>query len=328
MNIVYAVDDSFCRHLAVSMISLIEHNRNENLCFHILSDEISDENQRLLCNLCEDEGKEIHFYPIINLREQLMDKVYGMDTGHFRATILARLFMGSVLPETITKALYLDADTVVLRPLHKLYSVPLGAHVAAMAPEPTIYHELKKTLGIAENKPYFNSGVMLINLSLWRERGIEEDCFSFYNRMGGKLPFADQDILNVVLRGRILRLPQRFNFFSNYYYFRYKTLCKRAAWYSESESRESFFAAKHHPVIVHFAGAERPWIQGNRNHYKRAYRLYQSKTQYKDLPQLKGQRMAMLCYHIMNIFSFLLPSSRELLSVAYYRKRLRGMTKR
>lgn len=328
MNILYASDDGFCRHLAVSIFSLIEHNRGEALCFHILSDGIGEKNRELLQQMVEDEGKEIRFYPLSDLDAQLRSRVYGMDTGRFRSTILARLLMGSLLPETVTKLLYIDADTVVLRPIHKLYALPLGEHIGAMAAEPTIYPEVKRFLGLEETEPYFNSGVFLVNLSRWREEKLEEDCFSYYNRVGGRLPFADQDILNAVLRGRILRLPQRFNFFSNYYYFRYSTLCGMACWYGESETRESFFVAKHHPVIAHFAGVERPWIRGNRNHYRRAYRLYLSRTPYAGAKPERGKRLAMCAYHMMNLLTFLRPDIRKLLSELYYRRYIRRLLER
>lgn len=328
MNIVYAVNDAFCPHLAVSIQSLIAHNRNEKLHFHILSDGISENNSYLLRQMVEDEGKEIRFYPLYNLEEELRSRVYGMDTGDFRITILARLLMGSVLPETVTKALYLDADTVVLRDIHKLYSIPLGEHLGAMAAEPTIYPELKAELGIGEQEPYFNSGVFLVNLSKWREEKLEEDCFSYYNKAGGKLPFADQDILNAVLRGRLLRLPQRYNFFSNYYYFRFKTLCEMAEWYGKAESRESYFVAKHHPIIVHFAGLERPWVEGSRNHYRRAYRLYLKQTPFCNEKPERGKRLQMAAYHAMNVLTFLLPGIRRRISRHYYKTRIRGFLRK
>ncbi len=324
MNIVYAVNDGFCQHMAVSIFSLIEHNHNEDLHFHILSDGISENNQYLIRQMIEDEGKEVDFYPL-ELSDELKSRLYRFDTGKFRITILARLLMGSILPETVTKAMYIDADTVILRPLHKLYALRLGEHIAAMAAEPTIYPEVKNYLGIPEEEAYFNSGVMLINLSLWREEGIEDNCFSYYNKMGGKLPFADQDILNAVLRKRVIRLPQRYNFFSNYYYFRYSTLCKIAEYYGKGETKESFFVAKHHPVVLHYAGAERPWIQGNRNHYKRAYLRYLRKTPFTAMKMEKGNPFSLFAYHMMNVLTFIIPASRKKLSQWYYERNVRNM---
>lgn len=174
--------------MAVSIFSLIEHNRQEPLHFHILSDGLSPENREKLRQLAEGNGKEISFYELGDLRASLSERVYGLDTGRFQITTLARLLMGSLLPDTVTKALYLDADTVVLRPLHSLYKLHLGNRLAAMAPEPTIYPEVKALLGLPEKAAYYNAGVILLNLSGWREQCMEENCFSYYNRMGEGCP--------------------------------------------------------------------------------------------------------------------------------------------
>ena len=120
MNIVYASDDGYAACLSVSILSLMEHNESEELCFHILSDGISEEHRRMLREEIEDEGKSVIFYELSDLSGELSERVPGMDTGRFRTTTLARLLMGSILPETVTKALYLDADTVILQSIHDL----------------------------------------------------------------------------------------------------------------------------------------------------------------------------------------------------------------
>ena len=43
---------------------------------------------------------------------------------------------------------------------------------------------------------YFNSGVMLVNLTAWRRDGISDKLLNY--RLHGKNDFMDQDALNVV----------------------------------------------------------------------------------------------------------------------------------
>ncbi len=309
--------------MAVSIFSLIEHNKGESLHFHILSDGISSENLEKLQEMISESGKALTVYPLDALEQKLRDRVYGLDTGRFRPTTLARLLLGSILPETITKCLYIDCDTVVLRPIRSLYRRKLGEQLAALAPEPTIYPEVRKLLELAEDAPYYNAGVLLLNLSLWREQNMEEQCFAYYNLCGGKLPFNDQDILNHVLAGQIRTLPQMYNFFSNYYYFRFGTLLNVAPWYGLSETPESFHVSKHHPAIVHFAGDERPWTGGSLNHYKRAYDLYLNRTAFRGQKKAAGRHLYMAAYHAMNVLTFLMPRTRKLISDKYYERCIR-----
>lgn len=322
MNIVYASDEGYCPHMAVSIASLIEHNQSEQLTFHILSDGISMETEDALRSMVQRAGKRITFYPIEHLMEALRGQIADLDTGRFRITTLARLLMGSVLPRMVTKVLYLDCDTVVLRSLAPLYRLHLGDCIAAMAAEPTIYPEVKAQLGLTEEDCYYNAGMMLLNLSAWRMEDLEAMCFAYYNQMGGRLPFNDQDVLNHVLQGRIRRVGQRYNFISNYYYYRYATLCGKSASFASGESKESFHVAKHHPVIVHFATDERPWNRGSRNHYRRAYSVYRKQTPFAAVPLVKGKELYMVLYHGMNIVTFLCPALRQLISDRYYHDKI------
>jgi len=323
MNIVYATDDGYCQHMAVSMASLIEHNKENEINFHVLSDGISEENRQKIGEMAKFYGRKVEFYPIEGLMQDLKDRIYGLDTGKFRITTLARLLMGSILPETVTKVLYLDCDTVVLRNISGLYDLRLNDDIAAMAAEPTIYPEVKELVGLTEEDNYYNAGMILLNLSAWRSEDMETNCLEYYNTMGGKLPFNDQDIINHVLKGRIKRVGQTYDFITNYYYFRYETLVEKSAAYGKGESKESFRLAKHHPHIVHYASDERPWNRGNLNHYSRAYEKYLKLTPFADAKKVKGKEAFMVAYHAMNIITFLAPPVRQFISDKYYNDKVR-----
>lgn len=320
MEIVYASDRHYVQHMAVSIRSLLAHHQNEELCIHILSDDIEEEQLKLLREEIEDAGKDVRIYPLEHLKEILEARVPGLNTGRFHITTLARLLLGSILPETVQKVLYLDCDTVVLHSLEALYMLRLRGCTAAMAPEPTIYKEVREILKLSPKDIYYNAGVLLLNLQEWREKKLEDACFDYYNEMHGQLPFNDQDILNHVLRNQTVTLGQRFNFFSNYYYFRYRTLLSLDENYGYCETKKTFHQAKHHPVIVHFAGDERPWIAGSWNHYGRAYDKYLAETAFKDAKKEGGKRGYMALYHGMNIATYLAPGLRKLASDHYYKK--------
>ncbi len=406
IHIVYASDDGFCRHMAASMQSVIFCHGKDPLHFHVLSDGISGESRRKLRSMAEGAGKGISFYPLDGFNDELQRRTGGFDTGKFRATTLARLMLGSVLPSDVRRVLYLDADTVVLRSLRGLFRLPLRGDAAAMAPEPTIYPAVRRIVGLLPEEPYFNAGVILADLSLWRKEGLEEAFFSWYREKGGRLPFNDQDILNHVLRGRVRCLPQQYNFISNYYYFSYGALCGLSPWYRDclyqyhstnsagrfSQKCRDFFPAgrmgkgknarlladgrcrqrdnavaggkagsfaasrirqrddavarvhaglladgrcrkrdnavaggkavfrraKKHPVIVHFAGDERPWYRGNRNPYRAAYWKHLHRSAFSEERPIAGKELYMQLYHGMNVMTLICPSLRKLISGMFF----------
>ena len=75
---------------------------------------------------------------------------------------------------------------------------------------------------------YFNSGVMLINLQAWRGERLHEALDCYAKQLYERLPWWDQDVLNLALQNRWKPLGPEFN----------------ATWKVPVEK----------PVIVHFSG--------------------------------------------------------------------------
>ncbi|MDD5832613.1 MAG: glycosyltransferase family 8 protein [Clostridiales bacterium] len=326
MNIVYNCNERFAVHTAVSIASLFDSNRaEEKIRVFILGNGLSTESVKGFGELAESFGREI---AITDLRdyEAALRLLFGreLNTGGFDVTVLARLFAASHLPDEVEKYLYLDADTVVLSSLKELYDteLPQCGCICAMVPEPTIYEETRQEIGLEDDMPYYNSGMLLVDRRAWEEESITGACIDYYKSLGGKgLMFPDQDIINHVLTGKIKTVWQGYNFFSNYCYQSYESLCRRAAWFSAVMSREEYERAAGEPAVVHFAGAERPWIRGSRNPYRAEYYRFRSMTPWAETPPEKGQEIKMLAYHMMNVVTRYCPGAREIISGLYFRSR-------
>ena len=100
---------------------------------------------------------------------------------------MSRLFIGTLLPKTVKRVLYLDCDTVVVQSIGNLWNLDLKGHVAGAVMEPTIYQVVKQEIGLKEQDPYFNSGVLLIDLERWRADGVEKRLLDFYGSKDGSL---------------------------------------------------------------------------------------------------------------------------------------------
>ena len=113
MNVVYASNDGYARHLGTSLYSLLDKNRDfEEIAVYVLTLGLSDENQERLREIAEYFGRRLFFLNLDDLRERIG---YEVDTGGFDISIMLRLVMGDILPETLERVLYLDCDTVVLQ---------------------------------------------------------------------------------------------------------------------------------------------------------------------------------------------------------------------
>lgn len=314
MNVVYASNDNYARHLAVSLYSLLDHNRDmEDIHVYVLSMNLSGETKDQLKKVTDEFRRELAVIELGNLKERFS---YEVDTGGFDLSIMARLFIGEVLPEETERVLYLDCDTVVLSSLKRLWETDLKTFLLGAVMEPTIYPSIKEEIGLLPSEPYYNSGVLLIDMMRWRKENAQKLLLDFYCSKGGKLFAGDQDTINGALKGRIKPLSPRYNFFTNYRYYRYSHLVRLSPVYGKLRSK-SFKEAKKHPAILHFMGDERPWKEGNLNHYRRAYDHYLSLTPWAGVPKEKGSRLYMAAYHLMDYATLVCPPVRDFVSARF-----------
>lgn len=317
MNVVYVSNEAYAQHFAVSFASLCDCNPDEEeLTVYLLDTGIRPETAEKLKTLAADFGRELVLLHCQNLEAKFAARP---DTGRFDLSTLGRFFLGEFLPDTVTRVLYLDCDTVVQRSLHKMYTADLHGALLAMAEEPTIYHEVKAYLGILPDEPYFNAGVMLVDLARWRRERIGEKLLAYYEEIAPQCLFQDQDAINGLLKRRIAILHPRYNFITNYYYFSYAALEVFSPAYREIGERR-FSAAKRHPAILHYAGDERPWRQGAYNPYGREYLRYLARTPWQGAALESGRRCYLFCYHGMNLMTRLFPSLRFAIGRRYVKK--------
>lgn len=307
LNVVYASNDGYARHLGTSMCSLFDRNRRfAGIRVYVLSMGLSRESRAALSEIASRYHRELTFLEMGDLEKRIG---YEVDMGGYDLSVMLRLFMGEMLPPDVERVLYLDCDTVVARPLKLLWEEGLCGNVAGAIMEPTIYQAVKESIGLSPEDAYFNSGVLLVDLKRWREEDVQRQLLSYWREKGGKLFASDQDVLNGTLKGRIRSLPPKYNFFPNYRYFSYGTLVRHAPSYRVVPKKD-FLEAKRHPAIIHYAGDERPWIAGNLNHYRLAYEKYLAQTAWAGTPKEKGRRLYMLAYHMMDYLTAACPAAR------------------
>jgi lipopolysaccharide biosynthesis glycosyltransferase len=166
-----------------------------------------------------------------------------------------KLTIGSWLPANVSKALWLDCDTLVLGDLSRLWHMELDGNIA-LACQDHLVPRLGASFGVAgwkeaglhTDEPYFNAGVMLIDLDHWRETGVEKRSLDYLRRFGPKVWFWDQEALNAVLSGHWKSLDSSWNF--------------------PASMLDPF---KEMPRIAHFSGNIKPWVVPGKGALHSAY---------------------------------------------------------
>lgn len=306
MNIVYSSDDNYARHLATSMTSLMDNNREEpEIHIWVFNVGLSEDNIRKLTQVVESFGRTIHVVDFSDIRERFPSDRIPLTTTITIETY-TRIFIPDALPETEHRAMWIDGDTAVFGNIHDMYYCDMGDNaVAAVVDQPNFGLAVSKQDAGYTDGPYFAAGMFIANLDVWRREKVTDQLLSYFVEREGELLFMDQAIMNHVLQGRIYKLPFRCHVITPAYFLTYRQMCDR--WGEPFYSKKEFVQGKRHPLVVHYA-VFRPWKRWCLHPMKRYFRRYQKKTPYKDVPLEKEP---------------LLPIIRKVVNTVLYRLHLK-----
>ncbi len=281
MNVVITSSDLYSRLAIVTIKSLLMNNTKANsINIYYVGDNISDENQICIKDLVNEYKRNIEFIPL--------PSQYGSFEGSNRngQTVFSYCFFQDILPDSVDKVLLLEADAIVTGSLEELYQTDISDYYIAAADD-LQSKWYKRKLGMNDNSPYVNCGIVLYNLKKWREDHLSEKMISVLES-GEHMFFYDvQDAINYAVEGYVKILPPKFNCTTAIYLFDYKNMMRYRR-PSTSCTKEEFDDGKNDPVVVHFTKNQiiqpRPWIEGCSHPCRDCYFEIKEQTAARDDP--------------------------------------------
>lgn len=238
VHIVTGGDSHFFPGIQVALVSsLLFLQSEDDVWVHVLDGGLNDIHQEKIRNACLSVISRCKV--IFHIIDQKSFATLSSGPNGSRM-FYARLAIPEILHDA-NKAIYIDADTVVLGDLMNLWNRDLNDNFALACNDRKI-HRLSEDcpwqLSNEEfNLPYFNTGLMVLNLKKWREEGIFSSAQEASAKVGGHLKFWDQTLLNYVLRGQVDFLPQEWN------------------WQNEQLPENKI------PLgMIHFTAKKKPWL--------------------------------------------------------------------
>jgi lipopolysaccharide biosynthesis glycosyltransferase len=221
----------------------------------------------------------------------------GIDAvGHVTVATYYRILIPLLLPASVRRVIYIDSDVVCTTDIRRLWEVDLGdapcgavqelgapfldasvglpnfercrAHLVAVHPVPNF-----RELGLNPKWPYFNAGVLLLNVERWRQENISRKLLDCLRENKNSVLWWDQYALNIVLANRWFPLDCRWNQSSFIYTF--------PAWRDSPLDRQTFRRLKHDPYIIHFNSIVKPWHAECRHPHQRAWFRYLDRTEWR-----------------------------------------------
>lgn len=218
--VVYAGDHRVYNMMELSAKSLLAHTHVDKVFFLIEHDTFP----RPLLPVIQ----------TINVSKQTVFNRNGPNIMSWYGTMTTlRAGLTRFLPDNIDRILWLDPDTLVCSDISDIWNAEIDhKYFAAVEEVRNHNHSLK---------PYFNAGVMLMNLALFRKDGMDQKVIDEINTT--KYEHLEQDVLNYLCHLHIRKLPS----------------C-----YSDSFVSEPC----RHPRIKHFLAKDKPYFWRESKQYE------------------------------------------------------------
>jgi len=280
--VVCAADDRYAMPLGVMLESLSSHaNSLRRIDVCIIDCGIS-ESARSRIN--EQARPNLHFHWRASNRSP---DIGDPSWGHVSGATYERLIIEEYLPDDTTVALWLDCDLLVLDDITALFQRPLNGHTVCAVRDPFVQYVSSpfgvynwRELGLTNTNPYFNAGVMLINMVRWRASEVASHALQHIQRYGKKVYFNDQEALNAVIGDNWMTLDDRWNCSTNPFHAKKQNL------------------GSDQPAIIHFAGRIKPWEVPDLGATQDLYFQYLDKTSWRGTRPHRSAKKLLVSWYV------------------------------
>lgn len=285
INIVFASDNNYAQHTAVAMASVLVNTKvPQKIQFYLIDDKIQPENKEKITKTVQNLGGNIEFIKIKNSR---LEDCYV--SGELSRASYFRLDIANILDESIEKIIYLDCDLLVYDDIEKMWQLDMGGKPVAatcdlgIMASARVRKQKNKFIGLLFDAPYFNAGVLMMDLKKWRNGNYAEAIIALATQ--NKYPNHDQDALNKFFMNNWQEIPLRWDVIPPVFNLFLKIVTK-------PDLRQKAIEAKLNPAIFHYAGGYKPWEYEIHNGFNDKYYEYLKLTEYKDakMPQFDKRR--------------------------------------
>lgn len=246
LEIIYGSDENYQFGVGVSAVSLLSNNPSIFFRFHLFLDKVKPEFLDKLRLITEQFTAEFNVYELDNtlLKTLPASEVWS-------SAMYFRLIAFEYLSNDYDYALYLDADVICKNTLNLSTDIITDVIAGVVPDDIGVRAKSGERLHAPElTETYFNSGVMFVNLKEWHHNQVTQKCFELLSQSNAKerYKYPDQDVLNLILRDKLLLLPQRFN--------TVYTL-KNELNDPTHQKYKSIITAD--TVLIHYTGVTKPW---------------------------------------------------------------------
>ncbi|WP_235312281.1 glycosyltransferase [Ligilactobacillus salivarius] len=280
ISIALCTDENLVKHIGTLLYS-VDENTSSFVDTYIIYDNLSKKSLKKLTSLNDLLSTvTVHMIKVLDKQQEKLSKILLKNNG-LPVTSCYRFILADLL-SSLDRIIYLDVDTLVLRDLTELWRTDLeGKFIGGVKDKLNVAQKI-----VSERKTYFNSGMLLMDLNLFRKYDICSDLIDFAVDIAEYCEYGDQDVLN-------------YYFMDSYEFLDTKWNCGRK--FLEDREKEV--------GIVHFYGLEKLWnnivysfyVRENIINMEHIYKLYQYRFLQKS-KSLKGNKVTIVV--TLDIFKY------------------------
>ena len=266
ISILVSLDQAYLPQLQVLLTSIFCNNPGERFNVYLLHSGISDQDLAPVAEQCR--RMQDSFCPI-RVQEDLF--AGAPTTRQYPREMYYRLLAAELLPRSLDRVLYLDPDILVINPVRALYDTDLEGDLMAAATHTGLLAGItdpvnRLRLENYEAEAYYNSGVLVMDLSAMRREVRPGDIFDYAREHADILLLPDQDVLNGLYGGQILGVDDSLWNYDARRFDRYLLL---------SQGERDMDWVMDHTAILHFCGKRKPWNHSYQGRFSALYKHYQ-----------------------------------------------------
>jgi lipopolysaccharide biosynthesis glycosyltransferase len=215
-NVATVADQRFFPGLWAMLISAAAHaNDLSEVTFHVVDGGIAMDSWKKL-----EHALSKHPMPPRLVRHELdSSHLEGLPLRQGKSPLTyARLLFPKMFE--FDQLLYLDSDLLVFKDITEIFQsvAPENAGSAALNADGSslsfdLSDEICERFGKQPDDPYFNAGVMVMNLNYWRKNELAKKCFDFLSSHDPA--YVDQTAINVVMNRQMALLDPSWNSLAN-----------------------------------------------------------------------------------------------------------------
>jgi len=264
-NILVTLDRCYLKPLSVMLKSLMVNNPVVFVDVYVLHQSLTVEDINSVKTTVNENRMTLHSVLIND------ERLSSFPTSkRFPKEMYFRLFSANYLPINLERILYLDPDIIIKNSLKGLYCLNFDNNYFMACSHVFRGGQTLNGLRLRIDKetPYFNSGVILMNLVLMRQYILQDQIIDYITLNKKRLLLPDQDVFSALYGKNTKLLDSLIYNLSDRYKLLYEIRLGR------KNDKISMDWVEKNTVIIHYCGRNKPWKSNYRGILNQYYHQY------------------------------------------------------